>query len=125
MMDLTNHDRRVTVKRDDGSTLSYSIPAGVTDEAAAAEVARMERLIERGYTMKCNPDGPLGGGLRTDMRWFARRPRLLTLWLYGAVVPSRAIPRAIQRAYFWLKCRCLDVYWFFKDRRSPEAPGSE
>ena len=43
MTDLTQFDRRKTGVREDGetrTTLSYSIPAGVTDEQAAAEVAR-------------------------------------------------------------------------------------
>lgn len=115
--DLTAFTRRKTVKRE-RSTLSYSIPAGVTDEEAAAEVAKMERMIALGYTMKCSPDG---WGLTTNLRMFERRPRLLRLWLYGAVIPSRAIPRAVERTYFWLKCRWLDAYWFVRGRAAVEA----
>lgn len=88
--DLTQYDRRKTVDRGD-YTLSYSIPAGVTDEAAAAEVDKMERAIARGYSYKLNfyDDGPL---------WRE--------WLF----------RSSAKLGAWFKYRFLDVYWFVKDR---------
>lgn len=89
--DLTQFARRKRIKREDGSELQYSIPAGVTDEEIAVEIAAMERAVERGYTMRSSPDGPFRGGLRTSMRFINKHPRLARVWLYCAVVPSRSL----------------------------------
>lgn len=87
--DLTNYDRRMTIHREDGSSLSYSIPAGVTDSQAAEEVTKMEQLIALGYSYELDfhDDGPV--------------------WI-------EYLLRTRDKIGFWFKCRWLDVYWFVR-----------
>lgn len=120
MTDLTNFDRRKTIKREDGVTISYSIPAGVTDEAAAAEVAKAERQIARGYSYKARFHD---AGLRINIKWLVRQPA----WLQWSARMAQRISRLGRvpltlwdETLFWFKSRWLDAYWFVKDRVSPE-----
>lgn len=103
--------RRHIEPRADGSRLEYSIPAGVSNEDAAAEVASMMRAVERGYSQPMR----FHEGIRVNVRWFVRQPRIVQRPVLAAMAISRAIPRAIENAAFAVKCRMLDAYWAIRD----------
>ena len=116
MENITAYDRRKRIEREDGSVLSYTIPAGVTDEAAAEEVARCLRAVERGYSQKLG----FHDGFRIDARWLVKQPRWLR-WLALRAQSASRHRRHIDNVAFWLKCRWLDAYWFIKDTLQPKA----
>lgn len=108
--------RRHREKRADGSSVEYSIPAGVTDEEAAAEVAAMRLAVLRGYSGRLR----FHDGMKIDVRWFVRQPWIVQRLTLVALTVSRW-PNAFDRVAFWLKCRALDVYWRIRsaDKTSP------
>lgn len=108
--------RRLSRKTSYGSTISISVPAGVSDEEAWAEQARWAERIRRGYTIKGVPDL---GGFRINTRWLAKQPRPIVWLVLRAQRASRWPHLATRRVYAWTKFRALDAYWFFRERPRP------
>lgn len=108
--------RRIS-KTEGGSTISFSVPAGVSDEEAWAEVDKVQERVRRGYSRRMNRF-ELDRGLKTDVRWFVKQhPIVRRLWLW-IVKLSRHHPADVwSNVVHWFKCRWLDLYWWFKDRK--------
>jgi predicted metal-dependent hydrolase len=108
--------RRIS-KTEGGSTISLSVPAGVSDEEAWAEVSKAQKRIDRGYVRKLNRF-ELDRGLQTDVRWFAKQhPIVRRLWLWIVKLSRYHLVDVWSRTIHWFKYRWLDLYWWFKDRK--------
>lgn len=88
----------------------YFISGDVADGEVAHEVAKLDERIRRGYVAPLRfYDSP-----RVDVHWFVKQPRWIQQLALRALRIAR-LRRAIDAALFWVRCRVLDMYWFFRD----------